>query len=592
MDIKIHYIIKSCLVLLITVTGLIMNGQNFSGRNEINVPTDYPTIQEAINAADGGDLVIVDTGTYYENIIYDQPGITVASRYIHDQNPELIEKTIIDGGQNGSVVNIFFGEQLSGELIGFTITNGSGNQDGMGGGIMIKNAKVHLGNMIVRDNTANRGAGIFCFGISEVDMHNVTVENNIAEKEGGGMRNFNTKIVLDNCRFIDNQVTDGKGGAIYDRFNTSSGENRLSQIRSTEFKNNTCTGSTGGVYFDMNEDADATCEIKIDKCIFEGNTAGHSTAFKTAGKKIIVNIRNTIFRYNIASTYNGSCAFGSNTSGGIYNSLFYENIAGNSGTGNAAGASVFGNTEVDFFNCVFEGNVAPTGAALTVGAGGQSHVYNCIFRNNTDHPIDLIDYNNMGGELEVHYSDVENGQAAISVSDLSSMQWGGGNIDEDPMFTGTEDNPYEISEGSPCIDAGSPVEPWMKIPEVDMVDNTRVWDGGSGSAIIDMGAYEFGSEPMGIDVPKSYDDNFIHIKCCPNPFTSFTTLEYTLTRTSDVQIFIYDPYGRVVHDLETGAMTKGMHRLTWDPGNLSAGIYFCMIRAGQVSGGCKIIKIN
>ena len=40
----------------------------FLWSSTFNVPGDYSTIQEAINASQDGDNIVVSSGTYYENI--------------------------------------------------------------------------------------------------------------------------------------------------------------------------------------------------------------------------------------------------------------------------------------------------------------------------------------------------------------------------------------------------------------------------------------------------------------------------------------------------------------------------------------------
>jgi len=45
----------------------------------INVPTDYDTIQEGIDASCGGDTVLVQPGTYVENINFNGHNIVLGS---------------------------------------------------------------------------------------------------------------------------------------------------------------------------------------------------------------------------------------------------------------------------------------------------------------------------------------------------------------------------------------------------------------------------------------------------------------------------------------------------------------------------------
>jgi parallel beta-helix repeat protein len=63
----------------------------------IIVPDDYPTIQEAINAANAGDTIFVRNGTYRENVVVNKTVSLIG---------ENKNTTIIDGNKTGSVVKI------------------------------------------------------------------------------------------------------------------------------------------------------------------------------------------------------------------------------------------------------------------------------------------------------------------------------------------------------------------------------------------------------------------------------------------------------------------------------------------------------
>ena len=68
----------------------------FLSATTINIPADYSTIQEGINASVDGDTVLVADGTYYENLIIDKD-ITLGSHFIINGNYSHRDATIIDG---------------------------------------------------------------------------------------------------------------------------------------------------------------------------------------------------------------------------------------------------------------------------------------------------------------------------------------------------------------------------------------------------------------------------------------------------------------------------------------------------------------
>lgn len=72
----------------------------------IRVPEDYPTIQQAINAAGNGDMVVVGPGTYPGGLVISGKSITLASQYHTTGDSSLVDQTIISGGSPGVNVDI------------------------------------------------------------------------------------------------------------------------------------------------------------------------------------------------------------------------------------------------------------------------------------------------------------------------------------------------------------------------------------------------------------------------------------------------------------------------------------------------------
>ena len=105
-------------------------GQTLFG-NIINIPDDYPTIQQGIDASVNGDTVLVQPGTYVENINYNGKNIAVASLFLTTQDTTYISQTVINGDSSAYDGGGIYCLDSSPTLESVTIT---GNSAGLSGG--------------------------------------------------------------------------------------------------------------------------------------------------------------------------------------------------------------------------------------------------------------------------------------------------------------------------------------------------------------------------------------------------------------------------------------------------------------------------
>jgi len=170
-----------------------------------------PTIQAGIDSAATGDTVLVDPGTYSEELLFRGRDIVVRS----SNGPQ---QTFIDaaGLGGGFVVQFRNGESREAVLEGFTITHGSG-------GILIIEAQPTVtGNVITENSLAQNGGGIWCSANTFYPWFPLikgnTITNNRAQNLAGGIGTLQRMVpeIRDNY-IAGNEARDGDGGGVYYR---------------------------------------------------------------------------------------------------------------------------------------------------------------------------------------------------------------------------------------------------------------------------------------------------------------------------------------------------------------------------------------
>jgi hypothetical protein len=249
-----------------------------AGATTYIVPTNFPTIQKAIDAATHFDLIIVLQGVYYENLNFKGKLLTVRSG---DPNqPALVATTIIDGGGKGPVVRFVNGENANAVLSGFTIRNGLGIPIGEhigGGGVLCSDSAPTISYNVITGNSASAndyagGGGIMCVA-SSTSLSPTIAGNTISNNEtsglnprgGGGIFTYGCSPTISNNRLTGNQTLIVGGGIYCNGGSPVISGNVLTGNIATAF------GGLGGAGIALS----ATAGAVVSNCLIYGNTGGN-----------------------------------------------------------------------------------------------------------------------------------------------------------------------------------------------------------------------------------------------------------------------------------------------------------------------------
>lgn len=376
-----------------------------------------------------------------------------------------------------------------------------------------------------------------------VSFENITFQGgNVTGAPGAGIRAINSgggiisKLSVSHCYFLQN-VTNNTGGAIY--------ANCAAEIMDSTFSYN--SASTGGAIALVPPEAAAPFTVslspKIDRCSFDNNVCGNSSAGSDIYSTVSPVIRSCSFRGKDNGTNNGgaaihhrrhspgnygfpppptcgtpsgtaeyvgkltviNCTFSGKRSyywGGaisiwdsnadIVNSLFVDNHAGLSTEdyGCGGGITIYDDCPnsvrtVNVWNSTFVKNRSFAGGDFCNGTNGQA-IHNRI---QTLRVVNSIFWDN--GTNSIY----NNGSLMVNYSDLEQAYAGTGNISTNPDFVDFNNNNFRLTSTSLCRDSGTEM-PWgtflyqLYPTSSDLDGRARMIDN------VDMGAYEFDNQPF------------------------------------------------------------------------------------------------
>jgi len=339
-------------------------------------------------------------------------------------------------------------------------------------------------------------------------------------------------------------------------------------------------------------------QLRVSNLIVEDSQVSNGVLISCMERADLTNFRMQRLsptNYNIVSTYNtpvGILRFAAyshyNTVINLSNFLITDNIDNNESFGGSPvtsglGISVLGgNCEINLTNSTIANNSSTTNSAgLGISLENASiNISNTIIAGNQPHEFNL--YSSGEDPNSTAHADIRNSlilggdSAEIAITPRATYTWVEGNIFGDPRFLMDDLEPYKLASDSPCIDTGTIDTDSLNLPPYDLAQNSRIWNNR-----IDMGCYEFGSEPY-VDIEDEYmplPAEALIVSVYPNPFNPQTTISFTLPRSMPATVEIFNIKGQKVKTLVNDKLTQGRHQYIWNgkddnQQNVASGVYF------------------
>ena len=502
---------------------------------------DVPTIQDAIDAASNGDIVIAADGIFTGdgNRDMDFKGKAITVRSMNGA-----EHTTIDCEGSESephrAFNLITHEGEGTALRGFTIINGFQQE---GGAVYMEWLDDYTMSRIIEDcvfenNMAGSGGAIYGYLVSGLSIRHCVFRGNVGSSSAVHLDFSNCAI--DSCVLVNNQ-----GSAI-------------------------C--------------AQEGASVKVSDCLFEGNsTTGSGAALRAFAAGISVS--NTVFRNNTAAG-SGGVVYGYDGGAGFVGCLFESNSATKGGVISSNLVLVTLGSTTLAQNCTFYGNSAADSGAVAFLSGIEiggippetmtEKFHNCLLVENG--PVRAIDSRTPYMVPEFYCSDLYGNDAGDWVGIIAGQEGIDGNFSANPLFCDPENGDFSLAEESPCLPLNNDCE--VLIGALDV---------GTCGMIL--------AELLEANGPSQTPSQFGLSQNYPNPFNPTTAFEYSLPEASRVRVSVFNVLGQNIKTLADGEQTAGVHRVTWDGtdeggNNVASGVYFYKVTTPEYQSAKKMVLLK
>lgn len=133
-----------------------------------------------------------------------------------------------------------------------------------------------------------------------------------------------------------------------------------------------------------------------------------------------------------------------------------------------------------------------------------------------------------------------------------------------------------------------PFGPERQLYRMSFIDVNHGWGCGQGGMILRYGEGSTGIEEFNNSIPSIPGTGILS---SPNPFTTYSTVSFTLYAECHVTLNLYDLAGRKVQTLHTGNLPGGEHSLILNGTDLPPGMYYLRLNAGGIAETRPLIRI-